>query len=373
MSPKHIPILLSLLLAALLIPAGVLPAVSHGAPAATAIPAQAECIAAMPRQLAQPANWTTPSAGTPYAEPFPAPATPAPLQMMAQPAGLNPAGVTIEIPIATGSDDAGPNLASAYPSPGGCEYRTSWNEIYFGWCISGASGGVSGFRFTDVPVPAGAHIAEAHIRFTLDSYQGVEEITVRFYGEASGNARTFSDADRPANRPVNSQAYGEWYVPASEIWTLGDQRDSPDLTAVIQAIVNRPDWNTGNALVIIAQSIQPTSGYWQHRRVIGYERSSWYAGNQYAARLVLSYEMPTPTPTATPSPTPTPPAGQNGGSILGAVWHDTDGNGMRAPSSRASRACRSARSRWVIVRPTARLLTWTGATRSTLMRRARIW
>jgi hypothetical protein len=306
-------------------------------PTAPSMPPQVECIAAIPQQLAEPAVWATPLPGTPSAELLAAPVTPAPAQVMARPVGLAPAGVTIEIPITTGSDDAGPNPASAWPSLGGCEYRTSWNEIYFGLCIGGPYV-VSGFRFTNVPVPAGAHIVEAHIRFTLDSYQG-EEITVRFYGEASGNAQTFSDTDRPANRPVNTQAYGEWHVPASEVWTLGDQRDSPDLTAVIQAIVDRPDWRPGNALAIIAQSIPPSSGYWHHRRVIGHERAYWFPGTQYAARLVISYEIvqPTATPTATSTATPTatatatpsrtpPPVISD---IAGTVWLDVDGDAAR--------------------------------------------
>ena len=268
MSSKRIAIPLTLLLAAaLLVPASVLPAAAHGAPAATALPAAPTPLSTGPAPAPVTAD-TRPNLGT---------------------------GSTIEIPIAAGSDDAGPNPASAWPSLGGCEYGTSWNEVYFGLCVGGPYV-VSGFRFTNVPVPAGAHIVEAHIRFTLDSYLG-EEITVRFYGEASGDARTFSATDRPSNRPVNAQAFGEWHVPASEAWTLGDQRDSPDLTAVIQAIVDRPDWRAGNALAIIAQSIPPASGYWYSRRVIGYERAYWYSGDQYAARLVVSYEMAPPAPT----------------------------------------------------------------------------
>lgn len=284
-----IPLIL-LLAAALLAPASILPAVIHDAPAATTLP-------------------TTPA--------------PLPPEAVLVPAGIQPhPGITtVEIPIAAGSDDAGPNPASAWPSPNGCEYGTGWNEVYFGVCGSGAYV-VSGFRFTNVPVPPAAHIVGAHLRFTLDSYVN-EEITVRFYGEAAGNAATFTATDRPEDRPVNTLAFGEWYVPASEVWTLGDQRNSPDLTAVVQTIIDRPDWRAGNALAIIARSIPPASGYWHSRRVIGFERPSWYAGREYAARLVLSYEIAPPTPTPTPTPPPT------AGVILGTIWHDLDGAGAR--------------------------------------------
>lgn len=197
--------------------------------------------------------------------------------------GLNTSqGITIEIPIAAGSDDAGINAAWDW-----CTYGTNHNEIYFGQCADG-TGITSGFRFANVPVPRGATITDASIRFTVDGpYVG--SLTVRFAGEASGDAATFSDTSRPDNRPLIPDVFVDWQITPGDPWTLGETRYSPPLTPILQAIVNRPDWDSGHALAIITQNVGTASGNWPHRRVIAYERGSWFPGSEYAARLVVTY------------------------------------------------------------------------------------
>ena len=125
-------------------------------------------------------------------------------------------------------------------------------------------------------------------------------MTVRFRGEASGNAAPFDDVSRPDNRPLIPNAMADWQITPSDPWTLGETRNSPPLTAIVQAIVDRSDWSSGNALAIITQNVGTATGNWRHRRVIGYERPVWYPGTEYAARLVVTYgEQPPP-----PSPAP---------------------------------------------------------------------
>ncbi|RMG92794.1 MAG: hypothetical protein D6706_16185 [Chloroflexi bacterium] len=131
-------------------------------------------------------------------------------------------------------------------------------------------------------------------------------VAVTFYGEASGNAPPFSSSNRPDNRALTI-ASADWSV--TDTWILGDIRNSPDLTTLIQEIVNRSDWNNGNALAIIMADAGSTAN--QHRRVIGYDRvdpTHGYNGIDHAARLVVTYiesSDPTPTPGATPTPLPT--------------------------------------------------------------------
>ncbi len=212
------------------------------------------------------------------------------------PAGVNtarrqvpPASTTIEVPIAASSDDAGINAAWDW-----CTYGTNHNEIYFGQCADGADI-TSGFRFNPVAIPRGAHIVEAYIRFTVDGpYTGA--MTVRFGGEASGNAQPFDDVSRPDNRPLIPNAMSDWQITPTDPWTLGETRNSPPLTAIVQAIADRSDWSSGNALAIITQNVGTATGNWRHRRVIGYERPVWYPGTEYAARLVVTYDEQPPSP-----------------------------------------------------------------------------
>lgn len=181
--------------------------------------------------------------------------------------------------VSGGADDA-----STDPRFGRCVYTTGANEIYFGQCSNGQNI-TSGFRFPNVTLPQGAQIAEAYLEFTVDGPY-TDELTVVFYGEASGNAQPFSFSSRPENRPL-TQASAAWHILSSDRWELGQTRASPDLTAIVQEIINRPDWTSGNALAIIVKNAGPVSGPNLHRRVIGYERPVWYPGREYAARLVI--------------------------------------------------------------------------------------
>lgn len=203
---------------------------------------------------------------------------PAAAPSFAQPAPT-PTAVTLEIPIAASSDDAGIGQD--------CAYSTNNSEIYFGQCASNADI-TSGFRFADVPIPHRAAIVDAHIRFTVDGPYSDDAMTVRFSGEATGNAFAF-DYYRPEYRPLIPDLHADWQITADDPWTLGETRTSPSLTQIVQAIVNRTDWNSGNALAIITQNLGTATGTWRHRRVLSFNRSP-----QNAARLVVTYQtMPT--------------------------------------------------------------------------------
>ena len=182
--------------------------------------------------------------------------------------------------IAAGSDDAGTDYD--------CDYSTTHNEIYIGLCRDGQNI-TSGLRFADVRIPRSARILDARISFTVDG-PFTDDITLDFYGEAAGNVATFSDTNRPENRPLIAGQVSEWHITSIDPWELGEVRYSPPLTNIVQEIVKRADWSPGNALAIIVKNGGPASGYWRARRVIAYERPTWYPGTEYAATLVVTYE-----------------------------------------------------------------------------------
>ena len=165
-------------------------------------------------------------------------------------------------------------------------YWTGWNEIYFGKCTAGQNI-TSGFRFADVVLPRGAQIIEAHLRFTVDGPYN-NDLSVAFFGEATGDAEPFSDYQQAADRPLTS-ASTTWTVTPSDAWSMAATRNSPDLSAVLQEILDRSDWNSGNALAIIAQNAGPDTGPSDHRRVFAYER---LGNGEGAAKLVVTYAEP---------------------------------------------------------------------------------
>jgi hypothetical protein len=186
-----------------------------------------------------------------------------------------------------------------------CDGAFLGNEVYLGKCDDGESI-ISGFRFTDVQIPNGATIKYAFITFSVDGTY-TSPISLKIYGEASGNSEPFSTSNPLATRPTTSSAV-IWDV--TEQWDLTDNHagqesqyafTTPQLASVLQEIVNQGGWASGNSLSIIIKD----NGSATHRRVIAWERADSDA-KLFPARLIIAYEGGTTAPTATPTPTNTP-------------------------------------------------------------------
>ncbi|MBI5840647.1 MAG: M23 family metallopeptidase, partial [Chloroflexi bacterium] len=190
----------------------------------------------------------------------------------------------ITIPIIQGSDDGGINPTDP------CYFSVTDNEVYLGACFNGEDI-TSGFRFQNVQIPRNANIESAYLNFTVDGTY-TTPIQVQIYGEASSNPLTYTESSPPTNRLTMFQS-ALWNI--TDTWGLGEQRNTPDLSPIIQEIVNRSDWNPGQPISIIVKN----AGSTDVRRVIGFERAS-FDPNLKPAQLVVTYNLnPTPTPTAT--------------------------------------------------------------------------
>ncbi|MEN8183711.1 MAG: hypothetical protein ABFS46_14375, partial [Myxococcota bacterium] len=105
-------------------------------------------------------------------------------------------------------------------------------------------------RFTSVAIPQAAGIDRAWIQFEADEASSMQtDLTIA--GEDIGDAPTFLSASQNvSSRNVTQSSVG--WTPAP--WVQGqagsDQR-TPDLSAVVQEIVDRGDWASGNDLAII--------------------------------------------------------------------------------------------------------------------------
>ncbi|MCP4358569.1 MAG: DUF11 domain-containing protein, partial [Chloroflexi bacterium] len=187
---------------------------------------------------------------------------------------------TVSVPLGINSDDAGINPVH-FPDPHGgyCQNRLSSNEIYFGECADGVDI-VSGFHFPNVPVPPRQKITKAHIEFTVDGLYD-NNINVAFHAEDSGDSQTFTDISTPDVRPLTNVSV-TWSLTAQDIWNWYEKHNSPDLAPVVQEVVNRSDWQSGNALSIIATNI---NSFGDGRRVMATERPP----SQNYTTLFVSY------------------------------------------------------------------------------------
>jgi hypothetical protein len=154
---------------------------------------------------------------------------------------------TVQIPIATGSDDAmeGGGSTGKFVDLSSADVELGHN----GGTARAAM--LNGLRFAALPVPRNGEIVSARIQFQVDE-TGSEATAYRIRAEANDNAPTYvSVAGNISSRPPTT-ATAPWSPPP---WTLigevGPPQLTPDLKTIVQEVVDRPGWVEGNAVAFM--------------------------------------------------------------------------------------------------------------------------
>jgi hypothetical protein len=110
-----------------------------------------------------------------------------------------------------------------------------------------------GCRWAGVPIPKGATITEAWVQFSADDIDNpyhVPDVSVIIEGQLSTNPATFgSNAGDISSRPTTT-AQVVWDIPRwLTVNAKGPEERTPDISSVIQEIVNQNDW-AGGAIVL---------------------------------------------------------------------------------------------------------------------------
>lgn len=106
-----------------------------------------------------------------------------------------------------------------------------------------------GIRFQSVAIPAGATIQAAYLRLVGDETQAAGTENVDIYGEDVDDSAAFAASVNNLTGRTKTTAKVDWdAVPAS---SPGVIQSSPDIKTVIQEIVDRPGWVTGQDMSII--------------------------------------------------------------------------------------------------------------------------
>jgi PKD repeat protein len=154
---------------------------------------------------------------------------------------MNPDGsITLEVRVAASTDDAEQQADQSM-------YLTSSDlELVY-------DGGdqTVGMRFTGVAIPQGTSISDAHVQFQVDETpSGPTSLTI--HGEATDDAVTFGAADSDISNRDTTDAAVSW---TPEPWPnrgeAGVDQRTPNIASIIQEIVSRGGWASGNALAII--------------------------------------------------------------------------------------------------------------------------
>ncbi|MEH6824771.1 MAG: PilC/PilY family type IV pilus protein [Motiliproteus sp.] len=139
-----------------------------------------------------------------------------------------------------------------------------------------------GLRFNDINIPQGATVTSAKVTFTADASNS-ESTNLVFNAEDADDSSPFTSSPYDlgvTNRPRTGLSVG-WNAAAA--WTADSQFQSPaapDLTGVIQEVVNRSGWCGGNSLSLLVSG----TGL---RVAKSYERSP-----AQAPRLDITYDVP---------------------------------------------------------------------------------
>ncbi len=149
--------------------------------------------------------------------------------------------VTFEVRVTLGTDDAEENAA-------GSVTRTSAD---LDLVTDGTSVQTVGMRFNTVTIPKGATIDRAYVQFKVDeTSSGGTSLTIQ--GQASDNAETFAKTTKGISSRPRTAAAVSWSPPAwNTVGQAGLDQRTLDLSAVVQEIVSRTGWMSGNSLAII--------------------------------------------------------------------------------------------------------------------------
>ena len=179
----------------------------------------------------------------------------------------NAFAVTLEVRTAASTDDA-EEFASGYMYIGSSDLEL----------IHDTSDQTVGMRWLGLAIPKGATITAAWIQFAAKESQS-EATSLTFRGQAADAAPRFSSTTgNISTRPLTAASVA-WAPTAWTAGAAGSNQRTPDLRVVIQEIVNRAGWASGNPVVVIVTG----SGH----------RTAWAWDGNSAASPLLHVEYTT--------------------------------------------------------------------------------
>jgi len=109
---------------------------------------------------------------------------------------------------------------------------------------------IIGLRFSGVKVPKGALITRAYVQFRADeTHNGATTLTLK--AQNADNPGTFTTNDKISTRPLTTDSVRWADIPAWVTGDAGDAQRTPDLAKLVQTVVNRGGWASGNAMVFV--------------------------------------------------------------------------------------------------------------------------
>ncbi len=158
----------------------------------------------------------------------------------------DPVQATLDIPVSASSDDAEENIDTGNVKSGSSDlelgHQNQKNQLV-------------GMRFNDLNIPQGAIITNASIQFQVDeTHSGATTLMIE--GQTTDNAPMFTSANGNISSRDRTNAAVNWEpAPWTTVGDAGPDQQTPEITSIIQEIVDRPRWSSGNSLAIIITGV----------------------------------------------------------------------------------------------------------------------
>jgi len=175
------------------------------------------------------------------------------------------ADTSLTLKVLTGSDDCLRRLTTS-------QWSLTGGTLGVGFFNTSQQRYIVGMRFDNASIPVGGNITSAHLSFQAALSYTADNVNSKIDAELGDDPVTFADSAvafdaRFANRGVKVT----WDAIAD--WSAGSKYESPDISTVIQEVIDQDSWTSGDAIVI----------FWED-----YDDRSTHTGNCY--RNCISYE-----------------------------------------------------------------------------------
>jgi hypothetical protein len=175
---------------------------------------------------------------------------------------------TLTIQINSGTDDVNQD---------GTSFSTGANSLWLGTGESGEAS-YTGLRFNDLQIPSGANIVSARLQ-VYSVQNGWISVDLNLAAEASSNSPAFSNDNLPSQRSLTRTQLSH---SSNDEWESNTWYEFDEIAPVVQEIINRGDWQSGNSLSIIMKG---TSKAWSRKFIQDYGVSP-----TQAVKLVIIFQ-----------------------------------------------------------------------------------
>jgi len=113
---------------------------------------------------------------------------------------------------------------------------------------------LTGLRYTGINIPQGSTITSASIQFQADKSDSAD-LSLTIAGQAHDNAPIFTSNQYDISSRSFTTTVSWPNIPAWTQGEIGSDTTTPDLRAIVQEIVNRPGWSSGNSMAFIISGL----------------------------------------------------------------------------------------------------------------------